>query len=147
MGMVDVSEKEMVSRKAIAEARIILSKRSLDSIKNKNVKKGDVLTFAEAAGLLAVKNVPETIPHCHPIPITSVSIDFEIEENDILCRCTVEAVYKTGVEMEALAGATTALLTIWDTVKYLEKDEDGQYPETRITDIRVVEKRKGNETS
>lgn len=143
MGMIDVSDKEMVPRKATAEGMIMLSRKSLDAIINKSVKKGDVLTFAESAGLLAVKKVPEVIPHCHPIPITSASVEFEILEDGILCRCTVEAVYKTGVEMEALAGATAALLTIWDTVKYLEKDEGGQYPGTRITDIRVVEKRKG----
>lgn len=143
MGMVNVADKEMVSRKAIASGKILLGDKTQDAIKQGRVKKGDVFSFAEAAGLLAVKKVPESIPHCHPIPITSASIVFKHTLNGIVCLCTVETVYKTGVEIEALAGVSKALLTVWDMVKYLEKDEEGQYPDTKITDIRVVEKKKG----
>ncbi len=143
MAMVDVSGKEMVDRRAVAQGKILLGERSLTAIKTGQVRKGDVLTFAEAAGLLAIKKVPESIPHCHPIPITAASVSFEMKADGVLCQCTVEATYKTGVEMEALAGASKALLTIWDMVKYLEKDEEGQYPSTRITELRVTEKRKG----
>jgi len=72
-----------------------------------------------------------------------VDIDFDVRENSIICVCEVKAEYKTGVEMEALTGVTVALLTIWDMVKYVEKDEKGQYPETRIINVEVVEKVKG----
>ena len=141
--MIDVSDKKMVERVAIAEGRIRLGEKSMEAIKNGEVKKGDVFSFAESAALLAIKNTPFSIPHCHPIPIESATLEFFIDNDDIICRCTVKAHYKTGVEMEALHGVVIALLTIWDMVKYLEKDEEGQYPSTAIHDIRVVEKRKG----
>ncbi|RLF45101.1 MAG: cyclic pyranopterin monophosphate synthase MoaC, partial [Thermoplasmata archaeon] len=75
------------------------------------------------------------------LPITHASIEFFIEGNDVVSRCKVKANYKTGVEIEALHGVTIALLTIWDMVKYMEKDEKGQYPSTIIHDIRVIEKK------
>jgi len=140
--MVDVGNKKMVRRVAIAEGKIRLGSESMKAIKEGSVKKGDVFSFAEAAALLAVKNTFLSIPHCHPIPLESIDINFSMEENDVVCRCEVKAHYKTGVEMEALHGVAIALLTIWDMVKYLEKDEEGQYPFTKIHDIRVVEKRK-----
>ena len=90
-----------------------------------------------------MKNTSMLIPMCHPVPVSAVDIDFDVRENSIICVCEVKAEYKTGVEMEALTGATVALLTIWDMVKYLEKDENGQYPGTRITNVEVVEKMKG----
>jgi cyclic pyranopterin phosphate synthase len=102
-----------------------------------------VLGTAQTAGILAVKNTPNIIPLCHPIPVDSVVIEFEVEEASISCECEVKANYKTGVEMESLAGVSIALLTIWDMVKYLEKDEKGQYPTTRISDIEVIQKKKG----
>ncbi len=105
-------------------------------------KKGDPFPVAEVAGILAAKRVSELIPLCHPIPLTKVDVSFRIGEDHVEARCRVVADYKTGVEMEALTGVTVALLTLWDMVKYLEKDEEGQYPTTRITEVRVVEKRK-----
>lgn len=144
MGMVDISEKEDVERVAVAEGRIRLKEESIIAIKEKRVEKGDVFAIAEAAGLMAIKKTFLTIPHCHPIPITSAAIDFSIDENDIIVRCTVKARYKTGVEMEALHGVVIALLTIWDMVKYIEKDGRGKYPITLIHGIRVIEKRKGD---
>ncbi len=141
--MVDVSGKEVVHREAEAVGKIQLKKGTVDAIKAGKVKKGDPLSVAEVASILAVKRTPETIPLCHPIPITSVTMEFQLGVDFIEARCRVTADYKTGVEMEALAGVTAALLTIWDMVKYLEKDEDGQYPSTAIAGIRVVEKRKG----
>ena len=101
-----------------------------------------VVDVAEVASIQAVKKTPDLIPLCHPIPITSVSTEYEVGEEEIEARCRVVADYKTGVEMEALTGVTIALLNIWDMVKYLEKDEAGQYPETCINDIRVVLKQK-----
>jgi cyclic pyranopterin phosphate synthase len=141
--MIDVSGKEVVHREAEAIGKIVLKRETLEAIKAGKVKKGDPISVAEVASILAVKRTPETIPLCHPIPITSVTTEFQLGGDSIEARCRVTADYKTGVEMEALAGVTAALLTIWDMVKYLEKDGEGQYPSTAITGIRVVEKRKG----
>lgn len=141
--MVDISDKEVVHRTAEAVGRIKLRKQTVDAVRMGRVKKGDPLAAAEIACVLAAKKTPEIIPLCHPIPITSVNAEFTLGEDFIEARCRVTADYKTGVEMEALTGVTAALLTIWDMVKYLEKDEAGQYPTTAIADIRVTEKRKG----
>jgi cyclic pyranopterin phosphate synthase len=141
--MVDISAKGVVHREAEAIGRMMLRPETLEAIREGKVKKGDPLTVAEVASLQAVKRTAELIPLCHPVPITSIQVNFSLGEDHIDARCRVSADYKTGVEMEALVGVATALLTIWDMVKYLEKDERGQYPQTRITEIRVVEKRKG----
>ena len=140
--MVGISEKQVVHRTAEAAGRIILRKETLKAIKNRMIKKGDPFPVAEVAGILAVKKTSELIPLCHPIPLTKVDVSFKMGEEHVEARCMVVADYKTGVEMEALTGVTVALLTLWDMVKYLEKDEEGQYPTTRITDIQVVKKRK-----
>jgi len=141
--MIDVSGKEVVHREAEASGRINLKPETIEKIRSGEVKKGDPLPTAEIACILAVKKTPDIIPLCHPIPITSVDAEFRIADDHIEARCRVTADYKTGVEMEALTGVTAALLTIWDMVKYLEKDTDGQYPSTVITDVKVTEKRKG----
>lgn len=145
MGMIDISEKEKVPRRATAEGQIRLSEESVEAIKNDDVKKGNVFQVAEIAAIQAVKDTPRSLPHCHPIPIEGIDVDFEFVEEKILeARCEVKAIYKTGVEMEALAGVNAALLTVWDMVKYLEKDREGQYPQTRIKSISVTEKKKGD---
>jgi len=141
--MVDISEKEVVHRVAEAVGRIRLRKETVDAVRRGEVKKGDPLAAAEVACVLAAKKTPDIIPLCHPVPLTSVDAEFTLGEDHIEARCRVSADYKTGVEMEALTGVAAALLTIWDMVKYLEKDEAGQYPTTAITGIRVTEKRKG----
>ncbi len=143
-GMVDISEKKDVIRIAVAEGVIRLRKETIEAIKEGKVPKGDVLTVASVAGMMAVKKTPEIVPMCHPIPVTSVSIDFELLEDGVKARCTVKSVGKTGVEMEALTGVSVALLTVWDMVKSLEKDESGNYPQTAIESIRVLEKVKRN---
>jgi cyclic pyranopterin phosphate synthase len=144
-GMVDISDKDIVHRVARAEGVIELSKRALDAIRAGQVKKGDVLEVAKIAAISGVKQTPTMIPLCHPIPITGVDLDFDISESGIKVTCEVKADYKTGVEMEALTGVNCALLTIWDMVKYLEKDEAGQYPSTKIHDIKVILKEKSKE--
>lgn len=141
--MVDIGEKEMVRRKAVASGRIVLGKMSIDAIGSGTVKKGDVLEAAKIAAIQAVKSTPDIVPYCHPIPVESIKVDFKVAEGSIVCEVEVIAHYKTGVEMEALTGVSAALLTIWDMVKYLEKDGKGQYPSTRIADIEVVTKEKG----
>jgi len=140
MGMVDISEKKDVLRIAKTRGTIVLKSTTVDVIKSGEVKKGDVFEAAKIAGMLAVKNTPNIIPYCHPIPIESVDFSFHMHGNRIDVECEVKAHYKTGVEMEALTGVSVALLTIWDMVKYLEKDENGQYPMTQILGIEVVEK-------
>ena len=141
--MIDVSSKEIVHREAEATGRINLRGDTVEKIRAGEIKKGDPLPTAEIACILAVKKTPDILPLCHPIPITSVDSAFQIADDYIEARCRVTADYKTGVEMEALTGVTVALLTIWDMVKYLEKDQDGQYPSTVITDVKVTEKRTG----
>ncbi|UCC20923.1 MAG: cyclic pyranopterin monophosphate synthase MoaC [Promethearchaeota archaeon] len=139
--MIDISEKDTILRIATASGKIKLHKDTIKKIKEGNVKKGDVFTIAKVSAINAVKKVPDIIPLCHPIPITNVIINFEFEnENYIKVNCTVKSFAKTGVEMEALTGVSTALLNIWDVVKMYEKDTRGQYPSTLISDIKVDEK-------
>jgi cyclic pyranopterin monophosphate synthase len=142
-GMVDITEKTPILRRATASGSIRLRKATIGAIKNGHVKKGDVLTTAKLAAILAVKDTPRLIPLCHPIPITGLDVNFELEPEKIRAIVTVTSFGKTGVEMEALAGVSVALLNVWDMVKYLEKNETGNYPETEIDDIKVLEKRKG----
>ncbi len=140
--MVGVGHKPDVRRVAVAEGKILLRPETLQRIRSGEVKKGDPLLVAQLAGILAAKRTPELIPLCHPIPITKVDVELEVQEDGVLARARVEAVAKTGVEMEALTAASVALLTVWDMVKQYEKDETGQYPHTRITGIMVVSKLK-----
>ncbi len=142
MGMIDVSGKDVVLRTALAEGKLTLRSTTIKEIKEGNIRKGDVFTVAEVAALTAVKTTFIRIPHCHPLPIASVEVKFSIEETTVVCTCWVKSEYKTGVEMEALSGVSSALLTVWDMVKYLEKDADGQYPVTKIHGIRVIDKQK-----
>ena len=138
--MVDVSGKEVVQRAATATGRIVLQRETVEAVRLGTVRKGDPLAVAEVASIQAVKKTPDLIPLCHNLPIGSVDTSFKIGDSYIEARCRVTAVYRTGVEMEALTGVTVALLNIWDMVKYLEKDENGQYPDARITDVKVTEK-------
>jgi len=141
-GMVDISEKEEVLRIAVAEGYIRLKRETVKAIIEGKVPKGNVVDVATVSAVMAVKKTPEIIPMCHPIPITSVRLNFDFDEDGVRVRCEVKSVSKTGVEMEALTGVAVALLTIWDMVKALEKDEKGEYPNTRIEYVRVLEKRK-----
>lgn len=141
--MVDVSEKDVIKRYAEASGDIVLKAETMKEIQNGTIKKGNVLAVSETAGILAAKKTSEIIPLCHQIPLTSVEVSFNPSKTGVHATCRVSANYVTGVEMEALVGVTTALLSIWDMVKYLEKDADGQYPEARLENIRVIEKRKG----
>lgn len=141
--MVDVSEKREVPRLARAAGDIILSEETVEKIRTGNVEKGNVFATARVAAILAIKKTPEIIPMCHQIPITAIDVDFEIGKGMISVAVKVRTVGKTGVEMEALTGVSAALLTIWDMVKSVEKDESGNYPNTSIQNIRVLEKIKG----
>lgn len=141
--MVDISAKPAAPRTATASGFIRLRKETLEKIRAGEVPKGDVLTVAQTAAILAVKRTPEFVPLTHPIPLTSTEVDFELEGDGIRVNVEVKSTGKTGVEMEALVGVAGALLAIWDMVKGLEKDEAGQYPTTEITGVKVVRKLKG----
>jgi cyclic pyranopterin phosphate synthase len=141
-GMVDITAKPPLFRKATASGTIRLKESTIKVISAGQVKKGDVLTTARLAAILAVKDTPRLIPLCHPIPITGLDVNFDLEGARVRATVTVTSVGKTGVEMEALTGVAVALLNVWDMVKYLEKDETGNYPETEIEEIRVLQKRK-----
>ncbi len=145
--MVDISHKDIVARKATASGEIILGTETLERIRSGTVEKGNVLSTARIAAILAVKRTPELIPMCHQIPITGVDVDFSIGEGHVAAVVEVRSVGKTGVEMEALTGVSTALLTIWDMVKSAEKDDTGNYPLTCIRNIKVLSKVKGTKTN
>ena len=140
--MLDISDKKYSQRTAKAQGEIKLKQDTIIAITEGNIKKGDVINTAKTASVLAVKNTPSLIPLCHPIPIRSAVVTFEIKKESVVCQCEVKANYSTGVEMESLFGVSVALLTIWDMVKYLEKDDEGQYPNTRISSIKVISKQK-----
>ncbi len=140
MGMIDITGKKIVVREAVASGRIILLPETIKKVRENQVKKGDPLLVAEIAAMRAAKETYLLIPHCHHIPLNTVELDFSIDNDFIETKCFVKAEAMTGVEMEALIGASIALNTIWDMVKYLEKDKNGQYPSTRISDIKVLKK-------
>ncbi len=141
--MINIGSKPSVSRVARASGFIRLKPETLQRIKADEVPKGDVLVVAQTAAILAVKRTPELIPLTHQITITGTDVIFKLEKQGIHVEVEVKSTGQTGVEMEALVGAMSALLTIWDMVKGLEKDKAGQYPTTSIEDIRVLKKVKG----
>ena len=140
--MVDVGAKPDTARRAVARGEIRLRESTVEAIRADEIEKGDVLTTARIGAIRAVKHTWETIPLCHGIPITNVETDFSLADDRVTIEVAVETTGKTGCEMEALQGVTTGLNTVWDMTKAAEKDEGGQYPETAIVDVRVVEKRK-----
>jgi len=145
-GMVDITKKPLVLRTATAAGSIRLKKSTIKAINAGQVKKGDVLSTARLAAILAVKDTPRIIPMCHTIPVTGLEVKFELEEERVHVAVTVTSLGMTGVEMEALTGVAVALLNVWDMVKYLEKDDTGNYPETKIEAIWVKDKIKGTLT-
>ena len=161
--MVDISGKDVILRRAVATGRIKLRRETIAAISAGSVEKGNVLATARIAAITAIKETSRIIPMCHQIPITGIDVDFEVVggtgdagdvvdtgdtdaadssdgANVISAVVTVASVGRTGVEMEALCGVSVALLTIWDMVKSAEKDESGNYPDTAISGIRVLEK-------
>jgi cyclic pyranopterin phosphate synthase len=141
--MVDIGDKPAVERLAVAAGRIRLRAVTVEAIRKKAVKKGDVLAAAQLAGIQAAKRTADIIPLCHPVPLTSLAVELSLDAGGVGARCEARARYGTGVEMEALCGVAGALLCVWDMVKYLEKDRTGNYPATAIEGIRVLRKVKG----
>ncbi|WP_126661471.1 cyclic pyranopterin monophosphate synthase MoaC [Haloterrigena salifodinae] len=140
--MVDVGDKPDSERRAVAAGEIRLQSSTIEAIRDDQIGKGDVLATARVGAIQAVKHTWETIPMCHQIPITNVDTEFSLSEDRVELEVAVETTGKTGCEMEALEGVTTGLNVVWDMVKAVEKDDEGQYPETGIENVRVVTKEK-----
>ena len=136
--MVDVSNKGDTERIAIAQGEVVMRPETLEIIRVGTTKKGDVLTVAQVAGIMAAKRTSELIPLCHPLPISEIKVDISIEPDlpGIKITSCVKAVAKTGVEMEALTATAVAALTVYDMVKAVEKT-------MRIQNIRLVRKTGG----
>ena len=136
--MVDVSEKAETKRIAIAEGFITMQAGTLATVLSHRAKKGDVIATARIAGIMAAKKTSELIPLCHPLPLTKVSVDFKLlpERQAVEALCTVKTAGVTGVEMEALTGVSTALLTIYDMCKAVDKGME-------LGEIHLVEKTGG----
>lgn len=141
--MADITFKEEILRQATASGKIQLKPSTITRIRKGRIAKGDPIAAAEVAAVLAAKNTPQTLPFCHPIPITNVLTEAKIGASSITVQSTVKTTARTGVEMEALNAVSTYLLTVWDMVKQYEKDTRGQYPDTLITDLGVLRKSKG----
>jgi cyclic pyranopterin phosphate synthase len=136
--MVDVGHKPDTERIAVARGEIYMKKETLDLIRAGRIKKGDVLTVAEIAGIGAAKRTSELIPLCHPLPLNKVDVDLALDDSlpGIVITATAKTIGKTGVEMEALTAVSVAALTIYDMAKAVEKT-------MRIQNIRLVEKHGG----
>ncbi len=126
--MVDVTEKAVTTREATAVGSIRVGRETYDAIRDGTAQKGDVLGVARVGGIMAAKRTWELIPMCHPLPLGKCSVDFEMHPDTLTveARCTVRVTGKTGVEMEALTGASVALLTIYDMCKAIDKSMEIQ---------------------
>lgn len=136
--MVDVGDKPDSERVAVAGGAVYMKAETLALIKQGAIKKGDVLTIARIAGVMAAKRTSELIPLCHPLPLTHIDVDTTVDEEKgaVVIRATAKTRGKTGVEMEALTAVNVAALTIYDMAKAVDR-------EMRISDIRLLEKRGG----
>jgi len=120
--MVDVSDKDVTKREAVAYSRIVMEKETLARIREGRVAKGDVLAVAQVAGVMAAKKTWEIIPMCHPLPLTGIDIRFSFaDEQTLEIEAAVKTTGKTGVEMEALTAASVAALTVYDMCKAMDK--------------------------
>ena len=136
--MVDVSEKAITTRTAVAQGEVRMLPSTLAIIRDGNMPKGDVLAAARIAGIMAAKKTPELIPLCHTLLLSKVTIDFELDEAEsrVLIQATVRCNGQTGVEMEALTAVSVAALTIYDMVKGIERG-------VRIGEVVLIEKSGG----
>ena len=136
--MVDVSAKDETERVAVAQGEVFMQASTLELIRKGNLKKGDVLSVAQIAGIMAAKRTSELIPMCHPLPIYDVAVDLSLDSNlpGVQIRASVKTIAKTGVEMEALTAVAVAGLTVYDMAKAAEKT-------MRIQNIRLVKKTGG----
>ena len=138
--MVDVSDKQVTNRRAVATGRVLVSPTVVGLLRGEGVPKGDALGVARVAGIMAAKQTPNLIPLCHPLAISSVTVDLEVEDDAVAITATVTTTDRTGVEMEALTAVSVAGLTVIDMVKAVDKA-------AVITDIRVESKEGGKSGS
>ena len=138
--MVDVGDKSITDREAVAEGFITLSEAAMDAVRQGSVKKSDVLAVAQLAGIAAAKRTPELIPLCHPLPLTGVKVLLTIDGLRVRVWARVRCTWRTGVEMEALTAVTAALLTVYDMVKGIDKAPV-------IGPVQLLEKRGGRSGS
>ena len=138
--MMNIHSKDVVYREATAVGEIHLRPETVAIIRSGQVEKGDPIQIGTIAGIQAAKFTSTLIPLCHPLRIENTNIKVEVEDWGVKASATVIASEKTGVEMEALTSVLTTLLNIWDVVKMYEKDKQGQYPYTTISEVRVVKK-------
>jgi len=135
--MVDITHKIITQRTATAQAIVkVGSPATMQAILNKTVPKGDVLEVSRTAGLFAVKNTSNSIPDCHPMPIEFTGIEYELLEDSVLIKVTVKAIYRTGVEVEAMHGASIVALTMYDMLKPIDKHVE-------ISAIKLLHKKGG----
>jgi cyclic pyranopterin monophosphate synthase len=134
--MVDVSGKAVTARTAVASGRVLVSAAVVDLLRGEGVPKGDALAVARVAGIMAAKSTPALIPLCHPLAISSVTVDLAVADDGVDIRATVSTTDRTGVEMEALTAVSVAALTVIDMVKAVDKG-------AVITDVRVESKSGG----
>jgi cyclic pyranopterin phosphate synthase len=133
--MVDVGEKEVVRRTAVAGGRICMARETVELLRERALPKGDVLNTARIAGVMAAKRTPDLIPLCHGLNLSHVDLDFTVNESDVEIKATARISARTGVEMEALTAASVAALTIYDMCKAVDKG-------MVIESIKVLEKTK-----
>jgi len=133
--MVDVSDKTLQQRRAIASGKILLAAETIELIRQNQIQKGDVLTVAKIAGIGAAKQTAYLIPLCHPLTIDNINVQLHITQNSIIAESEVKCVGKTGVEMEALTAVNIALLTIYDMCKAVDKN-------MQIGEIKLLHKEK-----
>ncbi|WP_350292490.1 cyclic pyranopterin monophosphate synthase MoaC [uncultured Croceitalea sp.] len=120
--MVDITQKQNTHRTAIAQAIVqVGSQETIDAIKNNTVPKGDVFAMSKAAGFIGVKKTPELLPDCHPLPIEYAAVDYKINGLEIIVEVTIKTFYKTGVEVEAMHGASVVALNMYDMLKPIDK--------------------------
>lgn len=125
--MVDITKKQNTHRMAIAQAIVkVGSHETIKTIEGKKVPKGDVFSMSKAAGFLGLKKTPELLPDCHPLPIEYAGIDYEIDGLHIIIKVTVKTFYKTGVEVEAMHGASVVALNMYDMLKPIDKNVEIQ---------------------
>lgn len=138
--MVDVGDKPITSRRAVAEGRIHISAEAATAVAERRSAKGDVLAIAQLAGIQGAKRTSDLIPLCHPLPITSVDVTLELEGHEVVCRAEARATWRTGVEMEAMTAVTTALLTVYDMLKAVDRS-------MTISQVQLLEKSGGRSGS
>lgn len=138
--MVEVEEKPITARRAVATGRITMNEAARTAVAERSAKKGDVLLIAQLAGIQGAKQTANLIPLCHPLPLTGVDVELVLESDGVRATASARATWRTGVEMEAMAAVTTALLTVYDMLKAVDRS-------MQIGQVRLLEKHGGRSGS